>query len=49
MIKISWNITISSDECKEHPDYRKDWKTLCNLVGLCEYDRCPKISVNGIK
>ncbi len=36
-----WNIIISSDDCSEHPDYRKNWKELCNLIGQCTYENCP--------
>jgi len=38
---MSWNIVINSDVCDCHPDYKKNWKELCYLIGQCNYDKCP--------
>ncbi len=38
----AWDIIISSVECNEHPDYRKNWRELCYLIGKCDYEKCPK-------
>jgi len=39
---MKWNIVISSDECDAHPDYRKNWKELCNIIGKCNQMNCPR-------
>ena len=41
-IKMSWNIVISSDDCDAHPDYIYGWKERCNLIGKCNYEKCPR-------
>lgn len=38
-----WSIIISSDECDEHPDWIKNWREKCYLIGKCDYKKCPRI------